>query len=336
MLEKLRGLVNIDWAFQPQWARRVMENLKNYLFYAVHRLMLRLGLFVTPLHYHAAVPDILKLEATKETWAEASSLPGIDFDLDQQVAELRRIYEIHSNEYRSENVYQLGLDRLAPKSPLGPMESMILFALTRDRRPERVIEVGSGLSTYCISRALELNRNKQRTSTRSALTVIDPNATEAVSSLPQVSLRREQVQAVDPSTFLELGPADLLFIDSSHTVKPGGDVNYLVLEILPRLQSGVIVHFHDIYFPYDYQPTVLRTFFHWSETSLLRAFLIHNSDVEILLSLSLLHYGRQAAVQEIFPDYRPLAEEDGILLEDWHPFENLSGHFPCSTYIRIK
>ena len=228
------------------------------------------------------------------------------------------------------------MDRLAPKAPLGPIDCLVLYALTRDRRPERVIEVGSGLSTYCLSRALERNRSVVSRGTASALTVIDPNATELVSFVPHVSLRREQVQAVDPSTFPELEQSDLLYIDSSHAVKPGSDVNYLILEILPRLRSGVVVHFHDIYFPYDYQPTVLRTYFHWSETSLLRAFLINNPNIEILLSLSLLHYGRQAMMQQIFPDYQPLATDDGILAEDWRPFENVPGHFPCSIYLRIK
>jgi len=134
--------------------------------------------------------------------------------------------------------------------------------------------------------------------------------------------------------FKELGDKDLLFIDSSHTVKPGGDVNYLILEVLPRLEK-VIVHFHDIFLPYDYQRSILQTFFHWTETSLLRAFLIWNEKVRIIFCLSQLHYDYRA-LKEVFPEYNPQLDKDGIRDEKYKPFENPKEHFPSSIYIQIQ
>ena len=102
-----------------------------------------------------------------------------------------------------------------------------------------------------------------------------------------------------------LKPGDLLFVDSTHAVKPGGDVNYLILEVLPRLQAGVWVHFHDISFPYDYEPSLFKTLFFWAESTLLQAFLACNPRYAIVLSLSMLHHARQTELKEILPSYQP-------------------------------
>ena len=84
----------------------------------------------------------------------------------------------------------------------------------------------------------------------------------------------------------------MLFIDSSHTVKIGGDVNYLFLEVLPRLNPGVIVHIHDIFFPFDYpRDWVINKLRFWTEQYLLQTFLTFNSEFEVLMSTSYMkHY----------------------------------------------
>jgi hypothetical protein len=140
------------------------------------------------------------------------------------------------------------------------------------------------------------------------------------------------VQTVPFEKFRELAAGDFLFIDSSHAVRPGGDVNYMILEVLPRLAPGVIVHFHDIFLPYDYPRNVLRTYFQWMETSLLRAYLIHNAQARIVFCLSQLHYERQKVMKEVFPEYVPAPDEDG--LEITSGSNGGRAHFPSSIYIR--
>ena len=108
------------------------------------------------------------------------------------------------------------------------------------------------------------------------------------------------------------------------------DVNYLVLEVLPRLSSGTIVHFHDIYLPYDYQRDLLDTPFHWAETSLTRAYLTHNHRARILACLSHLHYARPADLGKVFPDYVPQQGQDGL-----RPHRTAPGHFPSSLWFTV-
>src|SRR5262249_30984608 len=109
-------------------------------------------------------------------------------------------------------------------------------------------------------------------------------------------------QDVDSDFFAQLGPNDILFIDSSHTVKIGGDVNYLFLEILPRLRSGVVIHVHDIFLPFEYRRDwVLEENRFWAEQYLLQAFLICNSEFEVLLCNSYLEHYHLDTLKATFP-----------------------------------
>ena len=161
---------------------------------------------------------------------------------------------------------------------------------------------------------------------------IEPFPSENLKQLDGIKLIPDKMQRVSLDTFLELEKNDILFIDSTHTVKPGSDVNYLILEVLPKLKKGVIVHFHDIYLPYDYQRNLLETYFQWMETSLLRAFLINNIQVEIIFCLSLLHYDKPNILKEVFPDYIQQSGKEGLQDDRYDP----KSHFPSSIFIRIR
>ena len=103
--------------------------------------------------------------------------------------------------------------------------------------------------------------------------------------------------------FSQLDSGDILFIDSSHTVKIGGDVNYLFLEVLPRLKPGVIVHVHDIFFPFEYRRHwVLDEFRFWTEQYLLQAFLTFNSEFEVLMANYYLSRYHKEHLRAAFPD----------------------------------
>ncbi len=116
------------------------------------------------------------------------------------------------------------------------------------------------------------------------------------------SLIQKKVEDVELEFFSQLQSGDILFIDSSHTVKIGGDVNYLFLEVLPRLRPGVIVHVHDIFFPFDYRRDwVLDEFRFWTEQYMLRAFLAFNSDFEVLLCNNYLAYRYLDHFKATFP-----------------------------------
>jgi hypothetical protein len=181
-----------------------------------------------------------------------------------------------------------------------------------------------------------LNQNEQETGESASLTAIEPHPSAALKNLANIELKSQSVQTVSCDLFASLGKGDLLFIDSSHTVKPGGDVNFLILEVLPRLHPGVIVHFHDIYLPYDYPRDTLQTFLHGMETALLHAFLINNSKARVVVCLSDLHYRRSEVLREVFPEYIHQEDERGLHLSKYRPFAAIPEHFPSSIYIEIN
>ena len=110
------------------------------------------------------------------------------------------------------------------------------------------------------------------------------------------------MEDIDLEFFSQLHSGDVLFIDSSHTVKIGGDVNYLFLEVLPRLEPGVIVHIHDIFLPFEYRRDwVLDEFRFWTEQYLLQAFLTFNSEFEVLMANSYMAHGYLDDLKAAFP-----------------------------------
>jgi predicted O-methyltransferase YrrM len=312
-----------------RWLRR---QAKRQLF-ALHRLGTRLGVHVLPVHYYSPLPDLIELERTRDVWARKSELPGIAVDLDAQVRNLEAICLPYQAEYAGNPAYRHAVEH-AFGPGYGYIEAQALHAVVRRFRPRRVMEVGSGVSTWCLLHALA--RNREETGLPFALTCVEPHPSRALRALDGIELVEKAVQRVPfAEGFADLGDGDLLFIDSSHAVKPGSDVNYLFLEILPRLRRGVIVHVHDVFLPYDYPRAVLQTFFRWTETSLLRAFLVGNARVEILFCESMLHYDRPDALRRVFPEYRPATDVDGIGRHE--PLELASdGHFPSSIYLRMR
>jgi hypothetical protein len=125
------------------------------------------------------------------------------------------------------------------------LDAAVAYALMRDRKPQHLIEVGSGHSTRVLARAL---------GGLGEILAIDPAPRADIAGLPGVQVVPSTVQAAAPELFGRLGRGDVLFIDSSHILMPGSDVDLLLNRVLPRLPAGVIVHIHDIFLPFDYPP----------------------------------------------------------------------------------
>jgi predicted O-methyltransferase YrrM len=298
----------------------------------IHKAGLRLGLQILPSHYYSPVPNILELEQTIDVWAKRSTMPGVSVNLHSQGERLRSICLPYKHEYLGNKTYREAVARKSGPG-YGYIEAQCLHSVVRHFKPRTVVEVGSGVSTYCMLAALDLNEAETGLSSR--LISIEPHPSKRLKALQRVELIEKNVQSVALATFTDMSKGDLLFVDSSHTVKPGGDVNFLILEVLPRLQSGVIVHFHDIYLPYDYPRDTLRTYLHGMETSILRAFLTFNDKVEILFCLSHLHYDSSTLLSEIFPEYVHQKDDRGLQLEEYKPFDAIEEHFPSSIYLKI-
>lgn len=171
--------------------------------------------------------------------------------------------------------------RYYSENPFFPFsDAYTLSAIIAKERPRRIIEIGSGFSS-----AVMLDTVAKAGPIE--LTFIDPfpeRLKTLLSSTDQSSVRllAQQIQTVELSLFDELNAGDILFIDSSHVAKIGSDLTFILLRILPRLRAGVLVHFHDIFYPFSYSIEWIREGIAWNESLFLRAFLLDNPRYEVL------------------------------------------------------
>ena len=239
-----------------------MRAAQHALFLAQSRPELadRWGYHIRPIHYYEPLPDFRAI--TPEQIQRRRDYSAIDFHWDDQLRLLREL-EPHAAELTEVDVtndYFSGLD------------AIVYYSLIRHLKPRRIIEIGGGYSTRIANKALAANQSGR-------LTCIEPYPEDRLdSSQFSVQLITKRVEEIDVSFFSCLDANDILFIDSSHTVKFGRDVCFEFLEILPALKRGVWVHVHDIFFPHDYPAEwLLKRRLALNEQYLLEAFLSFNT-----------------------------------------------------------
>lgn len=267
------------------------------------------GFLPVPVHFYSPIPDLKDLEKRK-VWDQRSNMKGINFDIKRQLGLLDRLGKKFSHECvwpfaKTTDETEFHLDN----NSFLYGDAASLHCLIREFKPRRIIEIGSGYSSKVISRALELN--KKEVGKQGEYIIIDPYPPEYVSKklIKFTCLIKERVELIDAKFFERLSKNDILFIDSGHSVRIGSDVNYLYLEVLPRLKNGVIVHCHDIDMPYEYPKCystneVFRQF--WTERYLLQAFLIFNNRFEVILPMGYLMRNHIAKFKKLFRSYNPL------------------------------
>jgi Methyltransferase domain len=287
--EVTRG--NIDVMELSQFIATVVPRCtRSERFREIFSLWERRGFHVTPVHFYQPIPDTQSLPET--LWNRPSELAGINMNDSVQLDLLRNHFLKFRGEYNNLPVEPPP----GQKRPFRGVDALVAYCMVRHFQPELVIEVGSGWSSLVLGQAVTENKS-------SALICIDPFLNDFVrQGFPGLqSSIEEKVQDIDLEFFSQLDSGDILFIDSSHTVKIGGDVNYLFLEVLPRLKPGVIVHVHDIFLPFEYRRDwVLDEFRFWTEQYLLQAFLAFNSEFEVLLANSYLNHYHQQHLKAAF------------------------------------
>lgn len=267
---------------------------------------LRAGCLPMLVHFYSPVPDIADLRARK-IWGRRSELAGLDFRPEAQLELLAAL----GREYGRECTWPH--QRPADDTLFNTDNSGFSYGcaaathmLIRQRKPRRIIEVGSGSSSRVIAAAVRRNAAEGAPAEYIA---IDPYPADALRRVPGITRVIEtRVELADLSLFEELRENDILFVDSGHTVRIGSDVNFLILDVLTRLCPGVLAHFHDIPMPYEYAEvyyTNPRFRMFWTESYLLQAFLAHNSAYEILLAMNFLMQDHVAAFRAALPYYRP-------------------------------
>jgi hypothetical protein len=255
------------------------------------------GFHLTPVYFYQPIPDTGALP--EDLWERESAMPGVDLNDAVQLEFLTRILPRFQEEYARFPKASTGVPHeFYFDNPLfSGTDALALYGMIRHFRPRRVIEVGSGFSSRVAARALVANGAGE-------LVCIEPYPQEVLrKGFPGLrTLIEREVQKVDLAVFEELGAQDLLFIDSSHVVRVGGDVNFLFLEVLPRLKPGVLVHVHDIYFPLPgRRDWVMQERRFWNEQDLLQAFLVCNREFEVLLANAYVARKYPRQMQAAFP-----------------------------------
>ena len=265
----------------------------------------KVGVNITQNSFYSPIPDLRELK--DDLWLGRSELTGVDINEDSQITLLSRF----ESEFKSE--YEL-FQRARPAKPyeyyvnndsFGPVDGEIAYCMIRHFKPRKIIEIGSGNSTYLMAYAILKNREENERYDCD-LTAIEPypNATLKAGFPGLSKLTDQKVQSVPLSQFSNLSDSDILFIDSSHVLKIGSDVQYEYLDILPRLQKGVIIHIHDILSPAEYHKKwVLTWHLFWNEQYLLQAFLSFNDSFAVLWAGSYMHLNHSEALERAFSSY---------------------------------
>ncbi len=265
----------------------------------------RLGLHVTRCHFYEPIPDTRELD--NSVWENRSALVGIDIDEGTQLDLLSRFKTAFKQEYDQFPREKTGVpyDYYVHNDMFEAVDGEILYCMIRHFKPGRLIEIGSGYSTLLAAKAL-LNNKKNHNDHSCEFIVIDPFPNRILrKGIAGVSrLVPEPVQRVPLAEFEKLRENDMLLIDSSHVLKIGSDVKYEYLEILPRLNKGVLVSLHDILLPAEYRKRwVMKDHSFWNEQYLLQAFLAFNTSFRILWAGSYMHLKHSEKLSDAFPSY---------------------------------
>ena len=185
--------------------------------------------------------------------------------------------------------------------------------MIRDIKPKNVIEIGSGFTTYLSAQAILVNEQKDGHSCDLIAIEPYPNKTLQKGFPGLTSLKTTKLQEISLDYFNVLKENDILFIDSSHILNIGSDVAYEFLELLPRLNSGVYVHIHDIYLPYEYpRSMIFKEKKFYNEQYLLHALLINNSQFEVVYAGYYLHKHYSNDLKNAVPRYDPNSHQKPV------------------------
>jgi predicted O-methyltransferase YrrM len=258
-----------------------------------------------PGHYYSTIPDLQEVKKRKSEIfrKNGKQLQGIDLNRQKQfelLEEFAKFYKELPYDFTS----------MAPASTRYQVkdawyrysDAIMLYSMIRFLKPSRIIEIGSGYSS-----AIMLDTNDRFFNSSVEITFIDPHTERLLSLLndtdrQKYKILKQAVQEVPLEQFKSLGSNDILFVDSSHVSKVGSDLNHILFEILPVLNKGVYIHFHDIHFPFELpEHWVFRNKWFWNENYLVRAFLTGNPGYEIVNFNTYLHHENPQWFREHMP-----------------------------------
>ncbi len=268
-----------------------------------------IGIFPLTNHYYE--PQF-NHDRINKNFYENRYLPGIDFNLNKQLNNLSNL--IYKNE-----LIELNLENKSPNYNFNIKNNFfengdaeIYYHLIRHLKPKNILEIGSGHSTLIAMEAIDKNKNIDKIDTK--ITCVEPYENKWLNSL-SIKILRKRVEDLEECYYLTLEKNDIFFIDSSHVIKPQGDVLKIFFEILPRLKSGVIVQIHDIFTPKNYpEQWIINENKFWNEQYLAEALMMNSNKYEIYLLLNYLKNNFYNELKKICPYLKEYHEPKSLYL----------------------
>lgn len=242
---------------------------------------------------YSPVPDVPGPEAA--AWSRPSALAGWSLDLERQLTRVEERLAPWFAEIAPPRIPPFGVK--LDNGYFAGLDALLLWATLRELRPARVLELGAGHSTLFVLGALDANGT-------GTLTSVDPSPRLPASALahPRLTLEQRSANETPLASFVELSAGDVLFVDTTHTVKRGSEVNRLILDVLPRLAAGVVVQIHDVFLPWDYPRQWFVRGTYLAEQYLVQAYLAENPHWEVLAASQALWRTAGERLRRLAPD----------------------------------
>lgn len=276
MKESLKGLLD-----RLPYIRKLHSELKLY----------KKDSFFPPGHFYSPIVNVDEIRAREhEVWSGESvdHIDGINLRVQDQI-ELVQSFKRFYDEIPFASEKEKDVRYYFNNGFYSYTDAIFLYSMIRKYAPKRIIEIGCGFSSSVMLDTNEFFFNSEIT-----LTFIEPyperlNSLLKKSDYKSTRIIERPVQEVPLEVFTQLGSGDILFVDSTHVSKTGSDVNYILFDILPQLGEGVLIHFHDVFHPFEYPRSWVYMGRNWNEDYLLRAFLMYNNVFDIKLFSHYLH-----------------------------------------------
>ncbi|MGO9995999.1 MAG: class I SAM-dependent methyltransferase [Steroidobacteraceae bacterium] len=273
-------------------------------------VLMRIGVLPVRNHYYE---PFITANDLRHSLTQERELPGIDLNEPGQLRFLSTLnFESELGQLKKPAAglydFKFGNDMFESG------DAEYLYQVIRRFKPANVFEIGSGYSTLVARAAIKKNL-EENADLKCRHLCIEPYAAPWLENTG-VEVLRHRVEYVNKALFRELGKDDLLFIDSSHVIRPQGDVITEYLEILPTLRSGVVVHIHDVFTPRDYlEEWVINSVLLWNEQYLLEAFLSNNPEWTIISALNFLKHRHFDALKKVCPYLSPDREPGSFYIQ---------------------
>ncbi|PQJ80411.1 class I SAM-dependent methyltransferase [Polaribacter porphyrae] len=280
---KILDLILLPFVVFSAFLLKFLRKIGLHKFKYSRRILLNIGVLPIIDHYY---DPFLHKKDLKKPLEQARDLPAINFNVDEQLKLLNSFN--YSQEFKNVPTnYENELTFHFKNGSFCSGDAEYWYNIIRHKKPNKIIEIGSGHSTKMARKAIL--KNQQENPNYTCLhTCIEPYEMPWLEKLG-IKIIRDKVENININFFKALDKNDILFIDSSHIIKPQGDVLYEFLEILPILNKGVIVHVHDIFTPRDYlDEWVFKEYKLWNEQYLLEAFLCNNESWRIIGAVNFL------------------------------------------------